>query len=70
MAAPQSPESAGKISEALLETVESFLDTCPMLTGAEITFSEITPGEAETVRLMEVQIGDDRFLMVAKRIGC
>lgn len=69
MAAPQSPEGAGKISDAILATVENFLDTCPMLESADVTIWPITTGENPTVKMMEVDVEDEKFLIVVKRVG-
>lgn len=69
MAAPQSPEGAGQIAEALLETIEAFADTNPIIANAELEFGEIGVGETPAVRTMVVKIGDDEFLLIAKRVG-
>lgn len=60
---------AAKISEALLGTVENFADTCPDLEGHELAFETVRTGENTTVKLMEIAVGPDRFLLMVKRIG-
>jgi hypothetical protein len=54
-------------SDTILDTIESFLDTCPDL-NTKIEFSERTTGENETVRMQEVTIGDQRYLVVVKQL--
>lgn len=66
---PFTTEQAATISETLLATVEVFADTAPGLEDAEMLFGEVTEGEGPTVKMREVNIDGERFLIMAKRIG-
>ncbi len=59
-------------SDAILDVVETFLDGAPTLEEAGVetlAFGGRVTGENETVRMMNVGIDGDMYLVVVKRVG-
>lgn len=67
-------EEDAKVAKGLLDTVETFADTCPDLEGAEIDFREPLESEVEGekgpsfVAIVATVDGKD-FLIVARRLA-
>lgn len=57
------------VPDAILDTVVSFLDTCPEVEGVEISFTARLDGESPSVRMLELEVGGAKYLVVAKRVG-
>lgn len=59
-------------SDTLLDVIETFLDGAPALEEAGVetlSFGGRVTGENETVRMMNVGIEGDTYLVVVKRVG-
>lgn len=59
-------------SDTLLDVLETFLDGAPALEEAGVetlSFGGRVTGENETVRMMNVGIEGDTYLVVVKRVG-
>lgn len=59
-------------SDTILDTIETFLDGAPALeedSVEDLRFTEHLTGEAPTVRMMNVLIDGQTYLVVAKRVG-
>lgn len=60
------------LSDIILDMVETFLDGAPALEEAGVetlAFGGRVTGEDETVRMMNVGIDGDLYLVVVKRVG-
>ncbi len=65
-------EQAREVSDAVLDTVQAFLETCPLLERAdscELSFGERMTGEQPTVRMMRMTLDGENFLIQCKRGG-
>lgn len=62
---------ASEIPHAVLDTIESFLDTHPHTynTNEVLSFDERSEGETEDVQMMRFTVGNDIFLVVVKKVG-
>lgn len=56
-------------SDAILDTVEAFLETNPLLEGQDLRYDERMTGEEETVRMQHVYIDGVKYLFQAKKVG-
>lgn len=59
-------------SDTLLDVIETFLEGAPALEEAGVetlSFGGRVTGENETVRMMNVGIEGDTYLVVVKRVG-
>ncbi len=56
-------------SDALLDTIEAFIDSCPECEGLNLEFEPRQTGENETVRMQHIIIDGEKYLVVVKRVG-
>jgi hypothetical protein len=58
------------LADALLDTIEAFVDINPVI-GEDVMVSigERLTGETAATRMMNVLIGEKRFLVIAKYVG-
>lgn len=56
-------------SDAILDTVETFLDTNPELEGKGLVWGERTTGESPDVRMVKVVVDGVEHLVIAKVVG-
>lgn len=58
------------VSDCVLDTIETFLETCPSLNTVEaMSFQGRVTGENSTVRMMDVVLDGETYLVVVKRVG-
>lgn len=58
-----------KVTDSILDTIVTFLDTCPSLENIPIEFGKRETGENETVRMITIVISGEEYLVVAKKVG-
>lgn len=56
-------------SDTLLDTLEAFAETHPDFEGVHLDFQDRATGEDETVRMMQVDLNGEPYLVVVKKVG-
>ena len=57
------------VSDDILDVIETFIDTNPNLENKSITVGKRCTGETPTVRLLEIQVDNNKYLVMCKQVG-